>query len=44
MGIDDATPQEWDESARAAGINQGNITNCLQGRCKSVGGYKWLIK
>ena len=29
------------EAARANGINQGNITNCLKGRCKSVGGYKW---
>lgn len=31
-------------ASRDTGINQGNITNCLQGRCKSVGGYKWLIK
>lgn len=24
MGIDDATPQEWDEAARAAGLGSGS--------------------
>lgn len=32
------------DAARDNGINQGNITNCLAGRCKSVGGFKWLKK
>lgn len=29
------------DAARFAGINQGNITNCIRGRCKSVGGFLW---
>lgn len=29
------------EAARSLNINQGNITNCLKGRCKSVGGFYW---
>jgi len=29
------------EAARDNNINQGNITNCLKGRCKSVGGFYW---
>lgn len=29
------------DAARDTRINQGNITNCLKGRCKSVGGFKW---
>lgn len=32
------------DAARATGIGQGNITNCIKGRCKSVGGYKWKLK
>lgn len=32
------------EAGRTLGINQGNITNCLKGRCKSVGGFKWRLK
>jgi hypothetical protein len=31
------------EAARQNNINQGNITNCLKGRCKSVGGFKWKL-
>ena len=31
------------EASRANNINQGNITNCIKGRCKSVGGYFWTI-
>lgn len=31
------------EAGRDLGINQGNITNCLKGRCKSVGGFYWRI-
>lgn len=31
------------EASRCTGINQGNITNCLKGRCKSVGGFKWKL-
>lgn len=31
------------EAGRCNNINQGNITNCLKGRCKSVGGYKWKL-
>lgn len=29
------------DAARFYNINQGNITNCIKGRCKSVGGYYW---
>jgi hypothetical protein len=32
------------DASRDTKINQGNITNCLKGRCKSVGGYRWLEK
>lgn len=32
------------DAARDTGINQGNITNCLKGRCKTVGGYRWIQK
>ena len=32
------------EASRCTGINQGNITNCLAGRCKTVGGFKWERK
>jgi hypothetical protein len=32
------------DAARDANINQGNITNCIKGRCKSVGGFKWKLK
>lgn len=32
------------DAARDTGINQGNITNCLKGRCKTVGGYRWILK
>lgn len=31
------------EAARTLKINQGNITNALKGRCKSVGGFYWTI-
>ncbi|AWD92311.1 HNH endonuclease domain protein [Enterococcus phage ZXL] len=36
---------EWNEyrsireCARQLSLNHGNISNCLQGRCKQVGGY-----
>ena len=39
--------EEYDslmEAGRQNGINQGNITNCIKGRCKSVGGFKWKLK
>lgn len=29
------------EAARTLNIRQGNISNALSGRCKSVGGYYW---
>ena len=29
------------DAARDTGVNQGNITNCIKGRCKSVGGFRW---
>ena len=29
------------EASRITGINQGNISNCCLGRCKSTGGYSW---
>lgn len=29
------------DAARYLNINQGNISNALAGRCKSVGGYYW---
>lgn len=32
------------EASRCTGINQGNITNCIAGRCKSIGGFKWEKK
>ena len=32
------------EAGRANNINQGNITNCIKGRCKSVGGFFWEQK
>lgn len=32
------------EAARDVGINQGNITNCIKGRCKSTGGFSWKLK
>ena len=32
------------DAARDTNIHQGNISNCLKGRCKSVGGYRWLEK
>lgn len=32
------------EAMRQTGIQQGNITNCIKGRCKSVGGYRWRKK
>lgn len=31
------------EAARTLNINQGNITNALKGRCKSVGGFYWTV-
>ena len=31
------------DAARCNNINQGNITNCIKGRCKTVGGFKWKI-
>lgn len=32
------------EAARQNNIHQGNITNCLKGRCKSTGGFIWRAK
>lgn len=32
------------EAGRQNNIQQGNITNCLKGRCKSVGGYRWVLE
>jgi hypothetical protein len=32
------------DAARDTKINQGNITNCLKGRCKSIGGFRWIEK
>ena len=32
------------EASRCTGINQGNISNCLAGKCKSVGGFVWKKK
>lgn len=31
------------EASRQTGISQGNISNNIAGRCKSVGGYKWRL-
>ena len=31
------------EASRQTGIGQGNISNNIAGRCKSVGGYKWIL-
>lgn len=31
------------EASRCTGIGQGNITNCLKGRCVTVGGFRWDI-
>lgn len=30
------------EASRSLAIRQGNISNALAGRCKSVGGYYWV--
>lgn len=32
------------DASRDLNINQGNITNCLKGRCKSVGGFYWRVE
>lgn len=32
------------DAARDNNVRQGNITNCLQGRCKSTGGFRWMKK
>jgi hypothetical protein len=32
------------DAARDTGVWQGNISNCLSGRCKSTGGYRWIAK
>ena len=31
----------YQEAGQALNINRGNISNCVLGRCKSVGGYIW---
>ena len=34
------------EAAQALGLDQGNMSRALSGRCKSVGGYhfRWLFE
>lgn len=32
------------EASRIIGINQGSISNCCNGKCKSYKGYKWKYK
>lgn len=36
--------QSMHDAARINNLNQGNISNCCSGRCKTYGGYKWAIK
>lgn len=42
--LDGSFIREWNsykDAASALGLNRGNISNCVKGRCKTYGGYIW---
>lgn len=45
LALDDELIKKWNrmnDAAKALGINQGSISNCCKGKCKTYKKFKWM--